>query len=95
MIINVTQNKGNMRILAKALIFGTGLTSASFATYQVAKTPDGQFDVYNIGVARFGRAAVTVIMINYYLIYFPSTPNNIGCHFMVKDVLPQVMVMLE
>ena len=79
-----------MRILAKALIFGTGLTSASFATYQVAKTPDGQFDVYNIGVARFGRAAVTVIISYYYLIYFPSAQT-----FYDKDVLPQDMVMLE
>ena len=79
-----------MRILAKALIFGTGLTSASFATYQVAKTPDGQFDVYNIGVARFGRAAVTVIISYFYLIYFPSAQT-----FYDKDVLPQDMVMLE
>ena len=48
-----------MRRLYKVLIFGGGFSGLSFATYKAAKS-EGDFDINNIGAARFGRAAVTV-----------------------------------
>jgi len=41
--------------------YGTNFILAGNHTYKAAKKPDGEIDIYNIGVARFGRAAVTVI----------------------------------
>jgi hypothetical protein len=49
-----------MKTVSKILLLGGGITAATYATYKTAKTPDGGFDIYNIGVARFGRAAITV-----------------------------------
>lgn len=49
-----------MRRLTKALVVGTGISGIAFGTYKFARSPDGSFDIYNIGAARFGRAAITV-----------------------------------
>jgi hypothetical protein len=46
--------------LTRALVVGTGISGIALGTYNVARSPDGSFDIYNIGAARFGRAAITV-----------------------------------
>ena len=49
-----------MRRLTKALVVGTGISGVALGTYKFARSPDGSFDIYNVGAARFGRAAITV-----------------------------------
>lgn len=44
------------------MLLGGGISGVGYGVYRTAKTPDGGFDVYNIGAARFGRAAVTVTL---------------------------------
>lgn len=44
--------------LRKFLLLGVG-GSATFVGYKASQN-DGHFDVYNVGAARFGRAAFTV-----------------------------------
>ena len=51
-----------MKRFSKLLLLGGGISGVGYGVYRTAKTPDGGFDVYNIGAARFGRAAVTVTL---------------------------------
>ena len=52
-----------MKRFSKLLLLGGGISGVGYGVYRTAKTPDGGFDVYNIGAARFGRAAVTVTLL--------------------------------
>jgi hypothetical protein len=54
-----------MRGFYKILILGGGVSGLSLATYKDGKIGDGSFDIYNIGAARFGRAAITVSILNF------------------------------
>lgn len=49
-----------MKKASKILLFGGGVSALAYATYKKTSSSDGGFDIYNIGVARFGRAAITV-----------------------------------
>ena len=43
----------------RKLLQGLGALGAGFLTYKAVASEDG-LDIYNIGVARFGRAAIAV-----------------------------------
>ena len=49
-----------MKKASKILLFGGGVSALAYATCKKTSSSDGGFDIYNIGVARFGRAAITV-----------------------------------
>eukprot|EP00095_Tigriopus_kingsejongensis_P002163 maker-scaffold248_size238799-snap-gene-1.33 protein:Tk02163 transcript:maker-scaffold248_size238799-snap-gene-1.33-mRNA-1 annotation:"hypothetical protein LOTGIDRAFT_121554" len=53
--------RSSHRLVKAGLALGgaTGL----YATYRFVNSEEGDFDIYNIGVARFGRAAITVAAI--------------------------------
>ena len=45
--------------LGRKLLQGLGAVGAGFLTYKAVTSEEG-LDIYNVGIARFGRAAIAV-----------------------------------
>ena len=63
--------------IGRKVLQGIGALGAGFLTYKAVSSEDG-LDIYNFGIARFGRAAFAVRIIAGKALRFPTGVLNLG-----------------